>query len=79
MNEQIEELKERIEELEQQLAYECSCNAELVDTQLENQKLKKIIKENFWIFNNDEVLFRFNEHTPVMQEEIKEILIKEKR
>lgn len=41
MNEQIEELKERIEELEQQLAYECGCNAELVDTQLENEKIKK--------------------------------------
>ena len=40
MKETIEELKERIEELEQQLAYECGCNAELVDTQLENEKLK---------------------------------------
>lgn len=44
MNETIEELKERIEELEQQLAYECGCNAELVDTQLENEKLKKAIE-----------------------------------
>ena len=75
MKEQIEELKERIEELEQQLAYECGCNTELVDTQLENEKLKKIIKENFCIVEN-EVIFKFNENSPTMQEEIKEILKK---
>ena len=40
----------------------------------ENEKLKKIIKENFWVFNNDEVLFKFNENIPVMQEKIKEVL-----
>lgn len=31
------------EELEQQLAYECGCNAQLVDLQKENEKLKKVI------------------------------------
>ena len=40
----------------------------------ENERLKKIIKENFWVFNNDEVLFKFNENIPVMQEKIKEVL-----
>ena len=46
----------------------------LVRLNKENEKLKQIIRENFWIFNNNEVLFKFNEHTPVMQEEIKEVL-----
>ena len=40
--------------------------------------MKNIIKENFCIVGN-EVIFKFNENTPTMQEEIKEILIKEKR
>lgn len=34
-----EELKARVEELEQQFAYECGCNAELVETQKKNERL----------------------------------------
>jgi cell division septum initiation protein DivIVA len=75
MKEQIEELKERIEELEQQLAYECGCNAELVDTQLENEELKKIIKENF-IITSDTVVFKFDSYLPAMADKIKEFLKK---
>lgn len=36
-------LKMRIEELEGQLAYECECNKELVDTQNENERLKTLL------------------------------------
>lgn len=46
-----EDLKNKVEELEGQLAYECGCNSELVDTQnkceileKENQMLKALIK-----------------------------------
>ena len=40
-----EELETRVEELEGQLAYECECNKELVDTQKENERLKEEIKK----------------------------------
>ena len=66
-----EKLKQQVEDLEN--------NQKTVLTTLEiavqkNEKLKMIIKEKFWVFNNDEVLFKFNENIPVMQEKIKEVL-----
>lgn len=66
-------LKERLEETEQQLAYECGCNAELVDTQNQNEELKQIIKENFDV-NRVGVYFKYD--APVMEEEIKKVLNK---
>ena len=35
----------KIEELEQQLAYECGCNAQLVDLQNEREKIKNTIRK----------------------------------
>ena len=65
------ELRQEVSALED-YSYDVDCEKELLIK--ENEKLKKIIKENFWVFNNDEVLFKFNENIPVMQEEIKEVL-----
>lgn len=76
--ERLEALKKENVELRQEVSaledysYDVDCEKEFLIK--ENEKLKKIIKENFWVFNNDEVLFKFNENIPVMQEEIKEVL-----
>lgn len=45
VNEEVYDLKLRIEELEGQYAYECGCNAQLVDLQKENERLKKEVAE----------------------------------
>lgn len=43
LKEEIFNLKQRIEEVEGQFAYECECNKEFVACQNENERLKEIV------------------------------------
>lgn len=53
LGEENEELKAKNEELGQQLAYECGCNAQLVELQEENEKLKKAIHKAIELLSID--------------------------